>query len=186
MCFGEPVEVRRQPWMLGFTILPLETRSPIVGCYVHQAPWPMSFWGSVSAFHLPLRTQELQMCTVASGFTWVLRVQTQVFPHLQGKCLTHWAISPTPRFHILGFLMSYFIYLLLIKLLLDNQHINVLFNKNGYCKSVGYLFLVLASIICLQKPHKFKTLNFGLKCSAIFWHSSDFFWNNRIYNYLIS
>lgn len=161
---------------------PIETRSPIIGCYVHQAHWSMNFWGSGSAFHLPLCTQELHMCTVVSGFTWVLWVQIQVLPHLQGKCLTHWVISSTPRFQILVFLMSYFIYLLFIQLLLDNQYINVLFIKNGYCKSVGYLFLVLASIICLQKPHKFKTLNFGLKCSTIFWHSSDFFWNNRVYN----
>lgn len=67
---------RKTTLAVGLHRPPIETRSPIIGCYVHQVHWSMSFWGSGSAFHLLLCTQELQMCTVVSGFTWVLRVQT--------------------------------------------------------------------------------------------------------------
>lgn len=181
MCPGEPVEVRRQPCMLVFTVLPLRQGLLLLAAMYTRLTGPWAS-GDLALPSISFYVHRNYRCALQSldlhGFCGF----KQVLPHLQGKCLTHWAISSTPRFQILVFLMSYFIYLLFIKILLDNQYINVLFIKNGYCKSVGYLFLVLASIICLQKPHKFITLNFGLKRSTIFWHSSDFFWNNRVYN----
>lgn len=65
MCEGQRTALDVGPCLLSL----LETDS-FVHC-VHQARWPVSFWGSLApTSHLSIETLGLKMCANMSGFMW--------------------------------------------------------------------------------------------------------------------
>lgn len=67
-CHGRNVEVREQPWVLILTLF--ETGSLVsfvLFCYVYQASWLMSFWGSFCVC-LPSPCRGMRIISVCHGF----------------------------------------------------------------------------------------------------------------------